>query len=226
MIADVLSADEKGGNCVVSWIASFKVGTEDEHALMFPSQFLICSYRDNEIAQSLLDGFTESLGMFSMPIHRIQLQGISYEPFQNMVSELMAMLPRHLKSLTMALYTKTKGNPFFTFQFLESLVDKKLLSRDKDAMRWTWTDLEEKDVRDNIEDVTDNIVHILQAKMRKLDSETREILRTAAAFDGLTKSLIIRLGLPPSKLKMTVDEGIMRRAKSGDYCFNHDKVCY
>ena len=98
-------------------------------------------------------------------------------------------------------------------------MDKKLLSRDKDTMRWTWTDLEDQEV-------TENVVHILQAKVRKLDSETREILRTAAAFDGLTKSLIIRLGLPPSKLKMTVDEGIMRRAKSGDYCFNHDKVCY
>ena len=55
--------------------------------------------------------------------------------------------------------------------------------------------------------------------MRKLDNETREILRTAAAFDGLTKSLINRLGLSPIKLKMTVDEGIMRRVKSGDYRF-------
>ena len=218
MIADVLSADEKGSNCVVSWIESYKVCTEDEDALTFPSQFLICSYRDNEIAQSLLDGFTESLDRCSMPIHRIQLQGMSYEPFQNMVSELMAMLPRHLKSLTMALYAKTKGNPFFTFRFLESLVDKKLLSRDKDTMRWTWTDLEDQEV-------TENVVHILQAKVRKLDSETREILRTAAAFDGLTKSLINRLGLSPIQLKLTVDEGIMRRVKSGDYRFNHDKVC-
>ena len=135
-----------------------------------------------------------------------------------MVSELMAMLPRHLNSLTMALYTKTKGNPFFTFRFLESLVDKKLLSHDKDAMRWTWTDLDD-------EDVTENVVHILQAKVRKLDSKTREVLRTAAAFDGLTKSLINRLGLSPIQLKLTVDEGIMRRVKSGDYRFNHDKVC-
>jgi len=143
---------------------------------------------------------------------------MSYSSFQSMVSELMAMLPRHLNSLTMALYTKTKGNPFFTFRFLESLVDKKLLSHDKDAMRWTWTDLDD-------EDVTENVVHILQAKVRKLDSKTREILRTAAAFDGLTKSLINRLGLSPIQLKLTVDEGIMRRVKSGDYRFNHDKVC-
>ena len=135
-----------------------------------------------------------------------------------MVSELMAMLPRHLNSLTMALYTKTKGNPFFTFRFLESLVDKKLLSRDKDTMRWTWTDLEDQEI-------TENVVHILQAKVRKLDSKTREILRTAAAFDCLTKSLINRLGLSPIQLKLTVDEGIMRRVKSGDYRFNHDKVC-
>jgi len=194
LIADVLSADENGSH----------------------GFFLICSYRDNEIVQSLLDGFTESLGRFSMPIHRIQLHGISYEPFQNMVSELMSMLPRHIKSLTMALYEKTKGNPFFTFRFIESLVDKKLLTHDKGAKRWTWTDLEDQEV-------TENVVHILKEKMRKLDSETQEILRIAAAFDGLTESLINRLGLRCIKLKMTVDEGILRRAKSGDYFFNHDK---
>ena len=136
-----------------------------------------------------------------------------------MVSDLTAMLPRHIKSLTTALYAKTKGNPFFTFRFLESLVDRKLLSYAKDAKRWTWTGLEDQEA-------TENVVHILPAKVRKLDDETREMLRIAAAFDGLTKPLISRLGLSPMKLKMVVDEGIMRRVKSGDYCFKHDKVCF
>ena len=96
-------------------------------------------------------------------------------------------------------------------------MDKKLLAWDKDAKRWTWTDIDDQDF-------TENVIHILKEKMRKLDGETREILRIAAAFDGLTKPLINRLGLRCVKLKMTVDEGIMRHVKSGDYCFSHDKV--
>ena len=70
--------------------------------------FLVLGYRDNEINQAVLNDLIGHLRSSFVPVQRIHLVGIDELYFIDLISNALGMLPRHCKSLSTAIYRKTK----------------------------------------------------------------------------------------------------------------------
>lgn len=210
--------------------------------------FLVLGYRDNEINQAVLNDLTACLRSSCVPVQHIHLVGIDEPYFIDLISNALCMLPRHCKSLSTAVYRKTKvsrpvsflvllamgphgspeislkGNPFFAFQMLGSLVDRRILSYNKSCKCWTWTDAIYN------QDLSENVLFVLRDKFDLLDSETQHLLRVAASLRGsLPIAVATRLDLPIEKINSAISIGIMERCPGSDvesYQFTHDKVSF
>eukprot|EP00985_Skeletonema_marinoi_P031289 scaffold37493_cov100-Skeletonema_marinoi.AAC.1 len=70
-----------------------------------------------------------------------------------MVSDALGLYPRICKSLSDIVFQKTKGNPFFVLEFIQSLQSRGLLQYDSCQKRWVWN-------TDTIraEEITDNVM--------------------------------------------------------------------
>jgi len=79
--------------------------------------------------------------------------------------------------LSQLCYVKTRGNPFFLNQFLNTLHERGLVSFDVRKGKWAW----DMDAILAMQ-VTDNVVDLLLEKIRNLDEETQRILTLAASI--------------------------------------------
>ena len=77
---------------------------------------------------------------------------------------------------------KTNGNPFFVNQFLKRIYELDLLSFDFASKCWQW-DL--KDIKN--QDISDNVVDLMVAKMETLPDETKNLLRLGACIGNVFK---------------------------------------
>jgi len=206
--------------------------------------FIVCCYRDNEIDSSLLDNFVDNLNQNVARLQRINLIGMAFEHLQSLISDALCMLPRHCSVLCDIVHAKTKGNPLFAEQFMKALVERNLLCFSEEKKSWTWNtakigvsicifDVSPSRIQHLIPslptkclDMTENVLHLLQTKLRVLDDEIQNTLFIAACFGGLTKSLVLRIAKSrknlESNLKEIVKLGIMTTSDSG-FRFNHDK---
>ncbi|EJK45862.1 hypothetical protein THAOC_35502, partial [Thalassiosira oceanica] len=184
--------------------------------------FIVCCYRDNEIDSSMLGSFVDNLNQNAVRLQMINLIGMEFEDLHSLISDALCMLPRHCLALCGIVHAKTKGNPLFAEQFMKALVEGKLLSFSEELKSWTWDT-----VKIECLDMTANVLHLLQTKMRVLDDEIQNTLFIAACFgNGLKKSLVCRIAKSreslESNLQKIVKLGIMTASDSG-FKFNHDK---
>jgi predicted ATPase len=100
---------------------------------------------------------------------------------------------RQTHELAQLCLAKTGGNPFFLNQFLMILAEPDMLRPNAASGSWQW-DIE----RIREAHITDNVVELMVAKLRKLSEPTQRVLQGAAclgnAFD--LKTLAMVCGLP------------------------------
>ncbi|WP_028548256.1 AAA family ATPase [Paenibacillus sp. UNC451MF] len=196
---------------------------------------LIGTYRSNEVMEShplqyMLDKLER---MEPIRVSYIELEALTHKVVQSLlVDTLQVIAGEELDGLARMVVNKTKGNPFFTKQFLRSLYDLQLLHFNYDMSRWQW-DLEQI----NELHITDNVVDFMIGKIRRLPDSVQQLLMQAACIGHVFHPELLALASSQevasihNELRYAIDEGLIVAIKresyshsSSQYSFLHDRV--
>lgn len=176
-----------------------------------PHLLLIGAYRDNELRPghpvTVWLKERQAQGAFS---DEIRLQPLTADALTVMVADTLGAAPSHVAPLADLVAAKTGGNPFFTEEFLKTLHRRELIIFSHTRGCWQW-DVE----RIREQDLTDNVVALLTAKLRQLAPQERQALELAACI-GFTFSLdlLARISQEPAavvagRLQAPILEGLV-----------------
>jgi predicted ATPase/signal transduction histidine kinase len=137
---------------------------------------LVGAYRDNEVypAHPLMLTLGE-IAKTEATVNTITLEPLSPEDINQIIADTLSCSPEVALPLTELVYQKTKGNPFFTNQFLISLHEDGWIEFNCD--RWE-CDL----ARVAALSLTDDVVEFMASRLEKLPVSTREVLKLAACI--------------------------------------------
>src|SRR5690606_33528932 len=100
---------------------------------------LIGAYRDNEIGpMHPLFTMQEELTRGGGIVQNITLKLLAQRHLQQILADTLHVSFAEVESLARIVYTKTQGNPFFFFQFVQTLHQDGLLSFDSEQRVWCW----------------------------------------------------------------------------------------
>ena len=189
--------------------------------------FFVGTYRDNEVqvGHAIFD-LMEKLEISNVPTTKVSLTGLDQEDLNKMISDALCLYPRICKSLSDIVFQKTKGNPFFVLEFMQSLQSRGLLQYDSCQKRWVW---DEDTIR--AEEITNNVLHLLSSKMNGLSDNVRTLLKVMACFGTSTnESVIGYLSESPEYsgvrkgLEEAISDGFVEANAEATFKFVHDKV--
>jgi predicted ATPase len=145
------------------------------------SLLLVQAYRRNDVAAGHpLAMAVQELRQRGVPIVDIDLDVLGAADIARLVADALHETPEAAAPLAEVIGDKTGGNPFFVRQFLQMLHAEKLIRFDREANAFRY------DVsRIASAAVTENVVELLAAKLRRLPLETRRVLELAAAIGYL-----------------------------------------
>jgi predicted ATPase/signal transduction histidine kinase len=154
------------------------------------SLLLIGAYRDNEVSKthplSLAINEIEKNGN---TIHTISLKALNQSDVNRLIADALHCSEAIAVPLTQMVFAKTKGNPFFTNQFLKSLHADELIKFQFDLGRWQYNLSKIMSLS-----LTDDVVEFMSLQIEKLPRHTQEILKLAACignqFDLKTLSIV------------------------------------
>ncbi|MEG4169885.1 MULTISPECIES: AAA family ATPase [unclassified Microcoleus] len=139
---------------------------------------LIGAYRDNEVsAAHPLMLALEEIGKAQAAIKTIRLAALTETSLNQLVADTLSCSPEIGQPLTQLIYQKTKGNPFFSVQFLKMLHDEGLIQFDLDGGNWHCDLAKVKALA-----VTDDIVDFMALQLQKLPPATQNVLKLAACI--------------------------------------------
>eukprot|EP00577_Skeletonema_sp_RCC1716_P013094 CAMPEP_0113417664 /NCGR_PEP_ID=MMETSP0013_2-20120614/25773_1 /TAXON_ID=2843 ORGANISM="Skeletonema costatum, Strain 1716" /NCGR_SAMPLE_ID=MMETSP0013_2 /ASSEMBLY_ACC=CAM_ASM_000158 /LENGTH=416 /DNA_ID=CAMNT_0000304807 /DNA_START=1 /DNA_END=1248 /DNA_ORIENTATION=+ /assembly_acc=CAM_ASM_000158 len=149
--------------------------------------FFVGTYRDNEVQidHDIFD-LMERLEISNVQTTTVYLTGLDQADLNTMISDALCLYPRICKSYSDILFQKTKGNPFFMLEFMQSLKSRDLLQYNSHQKRWVWN---EDIIR--AEDITDNVLHLLSSKMNGLSDDVQTLLKVMACFGSNTNESVI-----------------------------------
>ncbi|MDY6902700.1 MAG: hypothetical protein SWZ49_32210, partial [Cyanobacteriota bacterium] len=208
-------------------------------------------YRNNEVfpahpLQLTLSEIAKSEAI----INTISLTPLKEESLNQLISDTLNCLPLTAQPLTQLVYQKTKGNPFFSTQFLKSLYEDSLIKFNFAEGSWICDIAEVKALA-----LTDDVVELMVQQLYKLPTETQNVLKLAACIgnqfgldtlaiisekskadtvDALWKALLSGLILPTNEsYKFYIYEesqntnsvaNIANNIDNAGYKFLHDRV--
>jgi PAS domain S-box-containing protein len=184
---------------------------------------LIGAYRDNEISPThpltlALDTIRKSGAM----IHELVLAPLSVEDVGQFIADAVHCDGDSAAPLARLVHEKTAGNPFFAIQFLSTLAEQHLLAFDAHRGAWTW-DVE----RIRAKDITENVVDLLVAKLKRLPPATQDALKQFAclgnAADAVTLATVLGAAASDADLFAAARAGFIQRM-DGTYRFAHDRI--
>ncbi len=208
---------------------------------------MIGAYRDNEVfsAHPLMLTFDE-MGKANATINTITLAPLSQKHINCLVADTLNCDGEAAQPLTELIYQKTKGNPFFTTQFLLGLYGENLIQFDRTVRHW---ECDIAQVRQRA--LTDDVVAFMAGQIQKLPEETQQVLKLAACIgnqfdlstlaivceqsegdtaDGLWRALQQGLILPQNQVYKFFQPGKINHSfsisdnSSPSYKFLHDRV--
>ena len=189
--------------------------------------FFVGTYRDNEVSPGhFVFNLMDKLESSQVPTSKVSLGGLDREDLNTMISDSLSLYPRLSMPLTDTVLRKTKGNPFFVLEFLQSLQSRGLLRYNFHQRRWVWNE----DII-NAEEITDNILQLLSSKMNGLSINVPLLLKVMACFGTYTSELVIgylseSIEYPGLRegLEEAIEVGFIESSRDGRVKFVHDKV--
>ena len=139
---------------------------------------VIGAYRDNEVSERhpLMLTLSE-IRAAGTPLREITLGPLPLAHLTQFVADTLHTDGERAKPLADLVLSKTAGNPFFVTQFVKTLHQEGLVAFDYSASHWHF-DL----ARIRRMDITDNVVDLMAAKIRKLPAPSQEVLKLAACI--------------------------------------------
>ncbi|QLE57648.1 ATP-binding sensor histidine kinase [Nostoc sp. TCL26-01] len=151
---------------------------------------LIGAYRDNEIysAHPLALAIQE-IEKTGTKVSHIVLTPLNQNHLNMLIADTLCCREEIAVSLSQMVFAKTKGNPFFTTQFLKSLHQDGIIKFNFDVGYWQY-DIEKLQASA----LTDDVVEFMAMQIKKLPKMTQEVLQLAACigneFDLKTLAII------------------------------------
>jgi predicted ATPase/signal transduction histidine kinase len=137
---------------------------------------LIGAYRDNEVSSSHpLQLALKEIAKAGTVINNITLEPLSQANLNRLIAETLHCEEKHAISLTQMVFAKTKGNPFFSHNFLKALYEEKLIKFSFDIGRWEFDITKIKTLS-----LTDDVVEFMVIQLQKLPRDTQEVLKISA----------------------------------------------
>lgn len=145
------------------------------------SLLLIGAYRDDELTpehpfHKMLQSLQEDESR-KEAIHVQHLKPLSQENIQKMLSDMLHCPEDETLPVAQLCLQKTRGNPFFLQQLLQTLKRRRAFVRDPKKKRWTWS----MDTLQETE-VTENVVELMVQKIQQLPQEVQELIKRAAVI--------------------------------------------
>ncbi|MGD1805195.1 trifunctional serine/threonine-protein kinase/ATP-binding protein/sensor histidine kinase [Dapis sp. BLCC M126] len=139
---------------------------------------LLGAYRDNEVfpAHPLMLSLAE-LQKKEATISTITLPPLAKDYINQLVAETLSCTLELANPLTKLIYRKTKGNPFFTTQFLKGLYKDGLIVFNRQLGYWECDLVKVQDAA-----LTNDVVEFMAGRLQKLPEGTREVLKLAACI--------------------------------------------
>lgn len=162
--------------------------------------YFIGAYRNNEISQThpLFDSIA-AIKQKGVPVQTVTLKPISESDICHLLSDAFQTDTHQVRLLAQIVLDKTRGNPFFIRQFIETVNRSGLFSYDYENGRWQW-DIEQI----NALSITDNVVDFMTAKVSRLAEHSLQALQLAACIgDSFSLSLLSRAAARPAASIMT-----------------------
>jgi len=163
------------------------------------------AYRDNEVSPTHPFMLTvDEIIKSGAVVNTINLQPLSLADMNQLVADTLICDLSLAQPLTELVYQKTKGNPFFSTQFLKSLYEDGLISFDppvsplsKGGSKGGWhCDIDQVTFAD-----ASDVVEFMAAQLQKLPRETQDVLKLAACIGAqfdLDTLVIVNEELPES----------------------------
>ena len=151
---------------------------------------LIVAYRDNQVdASHPLMLMVERIKEESARLSFIQLPNLTPLDVNQLIADTLHAPSAYTQPLTELVYAKTKGNPFFTIEFLKSLYEEGLLRVEPTQRQWEW-----KISQIQAKNISDNVVALMANKISDLMPQTQALLQLAACigsrFEWQTLALV------------------------------------
>ncbi|BAT55612.1 serine/threonine kinase with two-component sensor domain protein [Nostoc sp. NIES-3756] len=186
--------------------AKSQINHQDEYSL-----FLIGAYRDNEISQAhplylTLQEIEKTRGS----ITQISLSPLNQNHLNILIADTLHCQEEITIPLSQMVFAKTKGNPFFTTQFLKSLYEDGIIKFNFDVGCWQYDILTIQELS-----LTDDVVQFMAMQIQKLPIMTQNVLKIAACigneFDLQTLAIANEKSVvdTASDLWSALHEGIM-----------------
>ncbi len=147
---------------------------------------LIGAYRDNEVdAQHGLSLLLEELNKTGITVFDLKVKPLPYEDVKTMLEDTLHQ--PDVDEVSKLIYEKTKGNAFFTIQFIRHLLDQQLLIFNEQDKTWT-ADIE----KIKAQSYSENVVDLMIRKIKSLEESTQQTMTLASVFgntfnlDGLS----------------------------------------
>ncbi|MEM8642224.1 MAG: AAA family ATPase [Cyanobacteria bacterium P01_G01_bin.54] len=139
---------------------------------------LLGAYRDNEVSPNhpLMLTLAE-LEKKQAAISTLTLGPLQSAQINQLVAATLGCEPSLAEPLTNLVYQKTKGNPFFTTQFLKGLHEDALIAFNPDVGYWECDLIKVQDAA-----LTDDVVEFMVGRLRKLPMVTQNVLKLAACI--------------------------------------------
>ncbi|MEG4634507.1 AAA family ATPase [Microcoleus sp. AR_TQ3_B6] len=178
------------------------------------------AYRDNEVSAAHPFMLTvDEIVKSGAVVNTITLQPLSLADINQLVADTLICDLSLAGPLTELVYQKTKGNPFFSTQFLKSLYEDGQIIFDWEVRHWQC----------NISQVTfadaSDVVEFMAVQLQKLPGETQEVLKLAACIGAefdLDTLAIVNEELPEqtaSALWRALQEELILPITEGYKCF-------
>ncbi|MFN6526665.1 AAA family ATPase [Nostoc sp. ChiSLP03a] len=151
---------------------------------------LIGAYRDNEVNPVHPLMLTlEEIQKFGATVNTITLAPLEQISVNHLVADTLTCTLALAAPLTKLVLSKTKGNPFFSTQFLKALHQDRLITFNFDAGYWECDIAQVRAIA-----LTDDVVEFMAIQLQKLSIETQKVLKLAAcvgnSFDLATLAIV------------------------------------
>jgi len=157
-------------NASLNLVRMLMTGAESQYLLV------IGAYRDNEVdAAHPLSVTLEEIRGAGTVVHELILLPLALPQICQLLADTLKSTPDKVLPLAELIQIKTSGNPFFMSEFLKSLHAHRLVQFKRESESWSW-DLPGIQALG----VTENVVDLMAAKIRKMKPATQQALKLAA----------------------------------------------
>jgi len=177
---------------------------------------VIGAYRDNEVTSvhpltQIIDNIIKS----KVFINKIFLSSLNLDQVNYLLADTFKCPLEHCQSLAKLLTRKSGGNPFFLIELLYFLYQENYITfifsrEEQNLVHWQWNIEQIESVS-----ITENVVELMVAAIKKLNHNTQNILKLAACigseFDLNTLSFINNKSQfeTAQELQSALDEGLI-----------------